>query len=144
MRPRNLRHQALLAVVSLIVLLFTVSAGSGAEKEIKIILSGNVAESTPAHVTIEILEKLPLTEYKTTNPFNDKEFMYKGVLLKEIVKRYGGPGTLKLRFIAIDGYEAEFTRKEWERWDILLATQINGKPLPIMRPRWIQLRSPRK
>jgi hypothetical protein len=80
-------------------------------------------------VVVADLEKLPLTEYTTYDPYEKRRVHYKGVLLRELVGRYADPGVQAVRLLAVDDYRITLTRPEWTRWDILLATQMDGRHL---------------
>lgn len=96
-----------------------------------IVLSGNLLKAAPKTVSVEDLENLPQTEFAVVDPYLKKRVVYKGVLLKDLVAAYAKPDTTKIRLRAIDEYRAEFIREEWVRFDIMLATRMNGKHMGI-------------
>jgi len=97
----------------------------------RIDLTGDVQSAAPSSVTIEDLEKLPLTEYNAFDPFKKQRINFTGVLLRDIVREYGAAGVDRVQVKAIDQYIADFIRDEWARIDILLATRMDGKPITI-------------
>jgi hypothetical protein len=127
----TLRHVVLLLLLLAFCVVFPQSVRAAGEREMRIHLSGNLLPSAPPYVTVPMLEKLNLTEYMTYNPYDKKGHTYKGVLLKNLVKLYARPDTVKMKLTAIDEYTVEFSKSEWERWDIMLATQCDGKHLGV-------------
>lgn len=101
------------------------------ERLVSIRLSGNVADAAPPSITVEDLEKLPQTEYDVRDPYAHKKVRYKGVLVRDVVARYGKPDTTRLRLRALDEFKAEITRDEWTKWTVLLATRKNGERMTI-------------
>lgn len=101
------------------------------ENILDIKLSGSILETTPETVTVLDLEKLPLTGYAVNDPYVEERVEYRGVTLKDLVEGYAKPTTQKMVLVAIDDYKVEFTRDEWTRWDILLATRMNGKYMEL-------------
>ncbi|MBF0276743.1 MAG: molybdopterin-dependent oxidoreductase [SAR324 cluster bacterium] len=101
------------------------------ERVRKIKLVGNHLFETSKSITVNDLEKLPMTEYSVVDPYSKEETGYKGVLLREFVSRFGTQEVVKITVRAIDEYVIHFNREEWTRWDILLATQKNGTHMDV-------------
>lgn len=94
-------------------------------------VAGELRDAAPRSITIEDLEKLPLTEYSVFDPFKKKRFSFTGILLREIVREYGASGVDKIQLKAIDEYVVDFIQDDWTRWDIMLATRQDGKHIEI-------------
>ncbi|MCP4294954.1 MAG: molybdopterin-dependent oxidoreductase [Proteobacteria bacterium] len=92
----------------------------------RIKLTGDIFQNAPEYLTITDIEQSSLTEYRVRDPYTKKDTTYKGVLLRDFIKKYGHHNVKKIIMLAIDGYRVEFLIDEWARWDILLATQKNG------------------
>lgn len=104
----------------------------GAQERLpEIKLGGNLLQTAPKAVTVDDLENLPPTEYAVLDPYLKKRVVYRGVLLKNLVAKYARPGTKRIRLRAIDEYKAEFIKEEWVRFDIMLATRMNGNRMGI-------------
>ncbi len=116
-------------VIPIFLIVFFLNAANLAagERIKKIRLQGAVKESTPQVVTVPELEDLPQTEYTVFNPYHKAKNKYKGILMKELVNIFGQPKVTRINIVAADGYHSEFTRKEWEKWDILFALRENGE-----------------
>lgn len=116
----------------LLLILLCWPAGAQAIKRVpRISLLGTVNQAAPARVTVDDLEKLKTTSYVTFNPFEERENLYSGVLLEELASRFAVPECSAIKLTANDGYRVEFTKEEWQRWDILLATQVNGSYIDV-------------
>jgi hypothetical protein len=102
-----------------------------AERAIPIRLLGETKKDAPRTVIVEELEKLPQTEYSVMDPYSKKQTVYRGVLVRDFVKQYGGPRSGSLHFRALDDFKADLNSGEWNRWDILLATRTNGERMSI-------------
>jgi hypothetical protein len=96
-----------------------------------IALEGLLRPSTPRSITVAELEKLPLTEYTTFNPYDKRRVRYRGVLLRDLAAALALPAADRMVVTAIDAYRAEFTSSEWKRWDIMLATQVDRKHIGV-------------
>jgi hypothetical protein len=116
-----------LLVVSAVVF----SLDAKAARAPKIQLEGNLSADAPKAVTIEMVEKLPLTTLETYNPFLKRVNSYTGVLLSDLAKAYAAEGVDNIVLTAIDGYVTNFIKDEWDRYSVLLATQVGGKHIEI-------------
>lgn len=125
---RNFLVATFLAVA---LAIFTCGAQAQAARKVSIKLVGELASSAPASVGYEELDRLPLTTYVTYNPFLKEEQSYTGVLLSELVKAYGAPGVERVTVGAMDGYQVDFSRGEWERYEVMLAIRVWGEPIPV-------------
>ena len=93
-------------------------------------------------LTREDLLHMPRKTLKVTNPHDNKEETYEGVLLAELLKRAGVPQGAQLRGAAMatyvqadaaDGYRVVFSLAEldtdFQDSDVLVADTMNGAPL---------------
>lgn len=79
------------------------------------------------------------TEISTTIfVLNDGEHKVKGVLMRDLVKYSGGTGEV-VKLIALDGYEMSVPMTDFVKYDAVVATEIDGKPLSIRDhgPAWL-------
>jgi DMSO/TMAO reductase YedYZ molybdopterin-dependent catalytic subunit len=97
---------------------------------------------TRLSVTREDLLHMPRKTLKVTNPHENKEETYEGVLLAELLKRAGVPQGAQLRGAAMatyvqadaaDGYRVIFSLAEldtdFQDSDVIVADTMNGAPL---------------
>jgi len=128
--------------IVLITIICHIGDAATGERIQKIKLYGAINEPAPFFITISDLEQLSLTEYPVFNPYRKKTITYKGVLMKELVKKFGQPGVTKIMIGAIDGYQSEFIIQEWQKWNILFAFKADGElmgpdrngPLKVIMP----------
>ncbi len=113
------------------LLLADLSQGAGHERQPWIRLLGKVNQEAPGSVRIAELDLLTQTEFETFDPYLKRTVHYRGVLLRELVSRYAEQGIGRVKLLAIDDYEIEFTPEEWRQKGFLLATRMNGKPMGI-------------
>lgn len=90
-------------------------------------LSGAKLTHAKTMVTTQQISELKLTTFKTINPFDNNEYTYTGVLLKDLAKAYADETCNTITLTAKDGYKVTFTKNEWEKIDIMLAIKTNGE-----------------
>lgn len=80
-----------------------------------------------------------LTEISTTIfVLNDGKHKVKGVLMRDLVKYSGGHGDA-VKLTALDGYAMDIPMTDFETYDVVVATEIDGKPLSVRDhgPAWL-------
>lgn len=96
-------------------------------------------EATAVAVGADEYAAIGQTEITTTIfVLNDGEHKVKGVLMRDLVKYFGGEGdTVKLT--ALDGYAMDIPMADFEKYDAVVATEIDGKPLTVRDhgPAWL-------
>lgn len=110
----------------------------------KIKLVGEKKDNVSKRVSIKEIEKISLADYSLIDPYTKIKTKYSGVHLNDFINTYAKKSVSKIIFKAIDGYEVEIEKKEWETFTILLATRINDKnvgyeqkgPLRIIFPKY--------
>lgn len=120
---------AIILTAFVIVTLLAPTPVVAGERVLKIKIRGSVVAGTPSTVTVEELEKLPLTVLSTFDPFGKKQLNFKGVLLEDLATSYGTRNVTKIRLSAIDGYQVVFSPEEWQTKKLLLATRIEDKKI---------------
>lgn len=88
---------------------------------------------------LEELEALPQTKYVSGNPFFDGEQEYSGPLLREIFKDAGLLDQDSVSMRAINEYTINFPVADASKFDVVVATRINGKLLSVRDkgPLWV-------
>jgi hypothetical protein len=105
-------------------------------------VSGNIAvsnsENGKALFDREMLYALGLTDITTTTSWTDGEQLFRGVLLRTVLQRVGAKGTT-INATALNDFEAPIPVEEVERYDVLLATEMNGAEMKVSDkgPIWI-------
>src|SRR5690606_17880750 len=77
-----------------------------------------------------MLQALPQRTLVTSTPWYPEAKTYRGPLLRDLLTLVGAAGS-KLRIKALNDYQATLPLKDIERYDILLALSMNGKPLSV-------------
>ncbi|MYM56191.1 hypothetical protein [Thalassovita mangrovi] len=118
---------ALLRILALLVAAMFATVTAAAEDGSRIIrLSGALADGQAAAVTVKDLETAGLQEFTVFNPFEQREDLYTGVFIKDLVHRFGAEDVQSITLTAIDQYSITFDREEWENFRILISTRVNG------------------
>ena len=125
------RTERLLYTVLLVFFLTVFSAASALAGVPKVYLTGKLQEQAPKKVSVEELEKLPLTSLTTYNPFVKASNSYTGVRLSDLAKAYGADGVDNIVFTAVDDYKANFVKEEWDKYNVILATRVDDKHMEL-------------
>lgn len=104
-------------------------------------VSGNIdVTNSPrgAEFDREMLEALGHTEIRTTTSWTDGVQVFEGVLARTLMERVGASGTT-VTASALNDFVAPVPMDDFERYDVLLATIMNGKQLEVSEwgPMWI-------
>jgi hypothetical protein len=112
-----------------IAILFVFMGGlAHAERRHTIALSGAVRPSAPHELTVETLTKdFPTLSAVTTEWRSEGKHEFKGVLLRDFVKKYAQAGVMKVKVTATNDYSQELSEKDLQEWDALLAFQEDGQ-----------------
>lgn len=144
-RPRRFRAGPLWASLHLFFLLLlvapwaTAGEAEGPGKRPILTVKGAVdREGGSVSFTRDQLEALGTVELKTTTPFTEGEVRFTGVPLEALLQAVGARGD-QVRATALNDYKVDIPRADAKQYDVLLATRIDGKPLPIRDkgPIWV-------
>lgn len=83
-----------------------------------------------AQFDMQMLETLGGREAAMQTPWTEGNTEFKGPLLRNILKAAGAHGS-KIHIIALNDYAAELPIEDAEKFDTILATQMNGKPMSV-------------
>lgn len=91
-----------------------------------------------AHFDIVELRTLPQARLETTTAVTDGVHRFDGVLMRDILAHVGSHGTV-VTARALNDYAIDFAVEEFDQFDILVAYEMDGKPLlPSEKgPLWI-------
>lgn len=121
--------RAFLVLLSFVLIGASLYADAG-NKRVQI--DGKILASTPKMITPRQLEKdVGIFKVHLYNPWDKKAADYEGVLIDQLVKRYGQKDISRLKLKAIDNYEVDLSKDLWSKERILLVTKINGKYIPV-------------
>jgi hypothetical protein len=84
------------------------------------------------------LMRLPARTIKPTLEYDGKRHVLRGPPLSEVLRAAGADGAFRLVLRAIDGYAPTITLAEVEKLRVIVAMQLDGKPLPLggLGPLW--------
>jgi len=74
------------------------------------------------------LEGIGAHRMETITPWREQVTSFDGVLLTDLLAAHGIDGASGIRVTAENGYATEMEAEVWQRFPILLATRVNGKP----------------
>ncbi len=86
----------------------------------------------------EMLEEIGMTEVKTTTPFTSGATVFRGILARDLLRHVGASGQ-RIEAAAIDLYKVQIPVDDFERFDVLIALEADGKKLRVRDhgPTWI-------
>ena len=80
------------------------------------------------------IESVGQVEYKVTDPFENKPFVYRGVLVSDLLGLWKVADDAKsLKFTALDDYQINVSLTEIRKYPVLFALQRDGQDLPATR-----------
>lgn len=78
------------------------------------------------------VERMGLVKYSVHDPWLDADHEFTGVLLADLLDTVGAStAATSVRLVAIDDYEVEIAIADARRWPVLLATQMDGRPMSV-------------
>ncbi|EXL10603.1 molybdopterin-dependent oxidoreductase [Aquamicrobium defluvii] len=81
-----------------------------------------------AHFDLEMLRALPAAQLETTTAVTDGVRRFDGVLMRDLLAHVGAQGkTLTAR--ALNDYAIDIAIEEFDRFDVLVAYEMDGEPL---------------
>ena len=85
-------------------------------------------------------QRLPFVTIKPTLEYDGKQHTLQGPLLATVLEAAGGPrnGSTRLGLRAVDGYNVTITVADASAYRMIVATQIDGRPMAIggFGPQW--------
>jgi hypothetical protein len=109
--------------------------------EVVLTVDGAIGPADPAAAVrfdLEMLLGLGRQSLRTTTPFTDGEPLFEGVLARSVMAAVQARGSRALARARND-YAAEIPLDDFERWEVLLASHMNGQRLRLRDkgPLWI-------
>jgi hypothetical protein len=91
-----------------------------------------------AEFDLPLLEQLGLVHLRTWTPWTDGECDFEGVPAQRLMELVGATGST-VRASALNDFESSIPLADFERYPVLLATRVEGKPLEVRDkgPIWI-------
>jgi len=77
-----------------------------------------------------MLAQMPQREIKTQTPWHERVKTFSGPLLRDVLKSVGAQGKM-LRAIALNDYRVDLPAEDADRFDVVVARLLDGKPMPV-------------
>ncbi len=81
-----------------------------------------------AHFDMEMLRALPVAQLQTTTAVTDGVRRFDGFLMRDLLAHVGAQGTT-VTAGALNDYAIEIAIEEFDRFDVLVAYEMDGEPL---------------
>ncbi len=88
------------------------------------------ANGTTRELSLQDIEQVGLYESEFEH-FEGIEGRFIGVLLEDLLSELEVADAGQIRLLALDGYSTFLNEQERESWDYLLATRLDGEPIPV-------------
>lgn len=79
---------------------------------------------------LAMLDALPQHITKATTPWYDGEHEFRGVVIGDLLKSLGANGE-SVTVTALNDYSAEIPMTDFEQYDVILATRVDGQELSV-------------
>ncbi len=105
-------------------------------------VSGNIgvsnSEDGSAVFDRDMFNALGKTEIQTSTPWTDGVQTFSGVLARDVMERVGAEGSVVVAS-ALNDYKVEVPMEDFQQYDVLLATEMNGEEMQVSDkgPIWI-------
>ncbi|MBQ1766458.1 MAG: molybdopterin-dependent oxidoreductase [Aquincola sp.] len=76
------------------------------------------------------LQALPQHQFRTSTPWYPQPVSFSGPLLRDVLASAGARGTT-VRAVALNDYKVELPMSDIDRFDVIVALLLDGKPMPV-------------
>jgi len=91
---------------------------------------GSVNSINGAQFDLAMFDQLPQQTMVAQTPWEKKPTMYSGPLLRDVLSLVKARGTT-LQAFALSDYQTTIPFADAKRFDVLMATRMNGAPMPV-------------
>ncbi|GGK41833.1 hypothetical protein [Salinarimonas ramus] len=77
------------------------------------------------------IDALPQHEMPSGMSLDPAGLTFSGALLSDVLVLIGAADAPSVTLRAVDGYAAVVPREDWERWPLVLATRVDGRPMTL-------------
>lgn len=97
-----------------------------------LVIAGKSAAGTASTLSLAMrdLEALPQRSFTTNTPWTKSAQTYSGPLLRDVLARAAVQGT-NIRASALNDYQITIPASDAQQFDIIVALQVDGKPIPV-------------
>lgn len=142
-RLQSLLLPGLLAVVAVSVPIMSLAESGLAPARHPVVLTvtGAIgATNAPGRAEFDLgtLEHLGLSRLKTWTPWTEGEIEFEGVWARRVMQVVDAQGT-QVHAVALNDYEYTIPLEDFDRYDVLLATRMNGQLMRVRDkgPIWV-------
>jgi hypothetical protein len=124
---------AALAIAATLELATPAAALQAAKGKVILTLSGQVAEKNTAQAAefdLAMLIKLPQHSFTTMTPWDKQPIKFTGPLLRDLLAAARATGTT-IKAVALNDYQTSIPLDDAQKFDVILAHQMNGKVIPV-------------
>ena len=103
------------------------------EGAIVLTISGRVRHAnrgSAAAFDMAMLDRLPQATITTKTPWFSQARKFSGPLLRDVLAAAGSQGQ-QLRALALNDYRVDIPLEDAQRWDVVLATALDDKPMSV-------------
>ncbi|WP_261970910.1 molybdopterin-dependent oxidoreductase [Prosthecodimorpha staleyi] len=111
-----------------------VSALDKPQGKVVLTVTGKITEtngSAGAEFDLAMLDALPGRTARMKTPWTEGETTFSGPLCRAILAAAGANGTAPIVVRALNDYAADVPLEDCKNLDMILATKINGEPIPV-------------
>lgn len=123
--------------IGVLVLLFAACTGSlTLSQELEV---SPVSGGTSMVLSLDDLRDLGETELRTGNEFVDGERLFRGPLVRDVLRHAGADNATLVRLTAANDYQVEIAAEEFMKYEVILALSMDGVPLSMRDkgPIWV-------
>ena len=77
-----------------------------------------------------MIEKLPQRSFTTLTPWEKEPIQFSGPLLRDVLASVKAHGSV-IKAMALNDYQSSIPVEDAMKFDMVMATKMNGKPIPI-------------
>jgi hypothetical protein len=133
MRCAIARFFSLVLAITLIAFALPSQALQPATGKIILTISGKVAEkNSPSAAVFDLamLQQLPQQTFTTMTPWDKQPIKFTGPLLREVLAAAKASG-VTIKAAALNDYQTSIPFSDAEKFDVIIAHQMNGQPIPV-------------
>lgn len=119
--------KALLCLLLMAFLAF--GAGSSRAGDVELVLSRGPGNAETLGLTAKDLADLPQVTVVTQNEFTNGKVTFRGPLARDVLERLAIDHVDTVRFIAANDYYVDVPTSDFQKYDVILATEADGKTL---------------
>ena len=103
--------------------------------EVVLTVDGKISQKNAGdklELDMATLESMGLVKFDVTDPFDKTKKVFSGVLISQFLKVVGAaPEATSLHLVATDDYAVDYVMADNQKWPVLIATQLEGSPIPL-------------